>query len=119
MADLLADAVVGIHLAWIVFLVGGAAVGRRVRWVRRLHLLGLGFAIALTAGGWVCPLTHLEGWLRERGGGSGYSGTFLGYWAERLVYLEVPRWLVLVGAALVAAASAAAYLRAGRGRDSR
>lgn len=107
----LAEFVVLVHLAWIVFLIGGAVVGRRVRWVRRLHLAGLGFAMLLTAGGWICPLTYFEVWLREQGGGGGYRGTFLGHWAERLVYWEVPRWVVLLGVVMVAAVSMAAYGR--------
>lgn len=105
----LADAVVTLHLLWICFLVAGALVGRRVGWVRWLHLASLGFAILLTARGWICPLTHLEVWLRRRGGTPGYAGTFIGQYAERLVYLEVPRSVVLGGAVLVAAVSVVAY----------
>ncbi len=108
-AGLAADAVVVLHLGWILFLIFGALIGRRVRWVRWLHLGGLGFAGVLTARGGICPLTHLEGWLRGRAGGSAYVGTFLGHYAERLVYLEVSRETVLLGLLVVVLGSAAAY----------
>jgi len=106
----LADAVVVLHLGWILFLVFGAAVGVRCRAVRWVHLGALAFAGVLTARGGICPLTHLETWLRERAGGAGYPGTFVGHYAERLVYLEVPRAAVLIGVGAVAAASVAVYL---------
>ncbi|MHB8765302.1 MAG: DUF2784 domain-containing protein [Deferrisomatales bacterium] len=106
MRESLADAVVVLHLGWIAFLVLGAVPGRRVRWVRRLHLAALGFALTLTAAGWICPLTHLEVWLRGR---HGYAGTFVGHYAARLVYPEVSRGLVLAGAVLVTVLSLLVY----------
>lgn len=114
--SLLADAVVGLHAAWILFLVFGALAGRRVRWLRRLHLAGLGAALLLTAAGWVCPLTHLEVWLRDRAGSGGYAGTFLGHYAERLVYAPVPRPVVLAGTAAAALFSVLVYRRPGHRR---
>ncbi len=107
--SLLADAVVGLHAGWLLFLIFGALLGRRVRWVRRLHLAGLALALVLTAGGWLCPLTHLEVWLREQGGSAGYPGSFVGHYAERLVYAPVPRPVVLAGALAVAIFSLLAY----------
>ena len=121
MACVVADLVVVVHLAWILFLVFGAVAGRRWTWVKWLHLAALAFAVVLTAGGWICPLTHLEVWLRRGvpGAGGGYPGTFLGYYAERLVYLDVPRWAVLVTAIGIAAVSVWVYAGGSRrvGRD--
>jgi len=107
--SLLADAVVGLHAAWLLFLIFGALLGRRVRWVRRLHVAGLALALVLTAAGWLCPLTHLEVWLRGRGGSGAYSETFVGHYAERLVYAPVPRPVVLAGALAVTIFSLLAY----------
>lgn len=112
MHGILADLTVVAHLGWILFLVFGVVFGRRCRWVRLVHLAGLGFAVLLTASGRFCPLTYLEVWLRDRAAGpGGYRGSFIGYYAERLVYLEVPRGVVLAGACLILAVSLLAYLR--------
>jgi hypothetical protein len=106
----LAELTVVVHLGWILFLVFGVLLGRRFRWVRRLHLAGLGFAVMLTAFGWFCPLTHLEVWLRQQAAGHvGYRGSFIGHYANRLVYLDVPREAVLAGAIVLVLGSLAAY----------
>ncbi|GAB6062238.1 DUF2784 domain-containing protein [Deferrisoma palaeochoriense] len=105
----LADLVAWIHLGWVLFLVFGAALGCRHTWVRRLHLAGLGFAAWIVAGNRVCPLTHLEAWLREQGDAPGPSGTFLGRLAEAVVYAELPRVWVAAGFLAVAGASLGVY----------
>lgn len=109
----LADAVVVLHLLWILFLILGAMPGRRIRWVRWLHLSALAFSINLQLMRGVCPLTHLEVWLRRRSGGGDYTGSFLGHYAERLVYTRIdPVWL-LAGTLLVVAATLWTYWRTG------
>ena len=117
MLGVVADLVVILHLVWILFLIFGAVLGRRRVWIMRLHLLGLGFAVVLTAAGWICPLTHLEVWLRRQAGGagSGYRGTFVGHLVERLVYVNVPRSWVLVVVILIVAVSIWCYRGAMRG----
>lgn len=113
MTILLADIVVAAHLLWIGFLIFGALVGRKVRWVMWLHLASLGFSLVLQIFGWLCPLTHLEIWLREQAGG-GYSGPFIQHYVERLVYLDAPRWKVFVGTVVVIGGSGVLYWRAVR-----
>jgi hypothetical protein len=63
---LLADAVVLVHLGWIVFLFIGSIWGRKYKAVRIVHLGGLIFAIISEIFGWICPITHLEAWLRAK-----------------------------------------------------
>src|SRR3990172_1056576 len=102
-----ADLVVVIHLAWILFLILGALVGRYVVWVKRLHIGGLAFSLLLQVFSWYCPLTYLEVWLRARHDPSlSYTGSFIAFYAERLVYLEVPREAVLFMTGLLIAFSA-------------
>ncbi len=36
--------------------------------------------------GWICPLTPLEHWLRETGGGQGYQSGFIEYYVLPLLY---------------------------------
>lgn len=104
-----ADAVVVLHLLWIVFLVLGAIPGRRHAWIRWTHLGALAYSLALQAFGWICPLTHLEAWLRRQGGATPYEGTFIRHYVERIVYAEIPRGAVLLGTVIVVTLSLWVY----------
>lgn len=106
-----ADAVVALHLLWIVFLIAGAAGGVRWPWVKWTHLAALVFSVLLQAFGWVCPLTHLEAWLRAAGGAAPYEGTFIRHYLELLVYASLPPTAILLGTLLVIAISLWAYFR--------
>lgn len=106
-----ADAVVVLHLFWIVFLILGALPGSRWSWVKWTHLAALAFSIALQGFGWICPLTHLEVWLRSSGGAQPYEGTFIRHYAEQLVYAEIPRGALLAGTLMVVALSLWLYRR--------
>ncbi len=107
---LAADFVVLLHLLWIVFIIGGAVIGRWVRWVKWTHIGALTFSVLLQGFGWICPLTHLENWLRRRHDPSlAYSGDFIAQYAERLVYLQGPRPAVFFVTLVIVALSAWAY----------
>jgi len=104
-----ADAVVVLHLLWIVFLILGALPGRRWVWVKWMHLASLAFSIALQIFGWICPLTYLEIWLRKLGGAQPYEGTFIRHYVEQIVYAEIPRVVLLAGTLIVVVFSAWMY----------
>ncbi len=106
-----ADAVVVLHLFWIVFLILGALPGRRWVWAQWMHLASLAFSIALQIFGWICPLTYLEIWLRTLGGAQPYEGTFIRHYVEQIVYAEIPRGALLVSTLIVVALSLWLYLR--------
>ena len=107
---LAADFLVVIHLLWIVFLIGGAMIGRWIVWVKWLHVGALTFSLLLQVFRWICPLTFLEVWLRRRADPSGgYPGDFLAHYAERLVYLPVPPDAVLLATVFIVGLSAWAY----------
>lgn len=109
---LLADLVVLLHFLWILFILFGAFWGRRNRLVRAVHVAALAFALLLETFAWYCPLTYLEVWLRGRESpGAGYGGDFIVHYLERLVYLELPRPLLVAGTLLVVAGNAWLYLR--------
>ena len=92
-----ADVIVLTHFLWIIFLLFGAIWGVRNRTVKIIHLAGLFFAILIQVFGWYCPLTYLEFWLRSRHNPStSYAGSFIIYYVERLVYLEISRTGVLL-----------------------
>jgi hypothetical protein len=100
-----ADAIVVLHLLWIVFLILGALPGRRWPWVKWMHLASLAFSIALQVFGWICPLTYLEIWLRKLGGAQPYEGTFIRHYVEQLVYADIPHNALLTGTLVVVALS--------------
>lgn len=116
--QLLADAVLLLHFAVVVFVVGGLAVvlvGNAAgwRWVndwwfRLAHLLAIGVVVVQSWLGQHCPLTILESWLRVQAGDRAYRQSFIEHWVQRIIYYDVPLWaftLVYTGfAALVALA---------------
>jgi Protein of Unknown function (DUF2784) len=83
---LAAEAVLLLHLAFIVFAVLGAALTARWRWVVWVHVpaAAWGFFVELT--GRVCPLTDAENALRIRAGQSGYSESFLEHYLLAILY---------------------------------
>ncbi len=101
---LLADAVVLLHFAFVVFVIGGGFLAWRWRGAIIAHLPALLWGIWIELSGWICPLTPLENQLRERAGESGYQGGFIEHYIMPVLYppgLTHPVQWVL-GAALVA-----------------
>jgi len=82
----LADLVVLVHLAFIVFVVLGGVLALRWRWMPWVHLPAVVWSALLEFRGWICPLTPLENWLRRAGGGSAYSGGFVEQYVVPIVY---------------------------------
>jgi len=83
---LLADAVVAVHLGFIVFVAVG---GLLVLWRRRiaaLHLPALAWGIYTESTGTICPLTPLENALRRAAGEAGYAGGFIEHYVVNLIY---------------------------------
>jgi hypothetical protein len=83
---LLADAVVALHLAFIVFVMAG---GLLVLWRRALawlHLPALAWGIYTEWTGTICPLTPLENALRRAAGEAGYAGGFVEHYVVNVIY---------------------------------
>lgn len=100
----LADAVLVLHFAVVVFVVGGLVavlvgnLAARWRWVnhpvfRYLHLLAIGVVVVQAWLGQHCPLTLLESWLRVQAGTSAYRRSFIEHWLQRIVFHEAPLWV--------------------------
>jgi len=60
----LADLVLAVHAAFVVFAVAGGLLVLRWRWVAWLHVPALAWAAAIELVGGICPLTPLEDRLR-------------------------------------------------------
>ena len=84
--QVIADLVVLIHLAFIVFVVLGGVLALRWRWIPWLHLPAVLWSALLEFCGWICPLTPLENWLRLAGGTSEYPGSFVEQYVLPIVY---------------------------------
>ena len=81
-----ADVVIVIHLAFILFAVLGGFLVWRWRQLAWLHVPAFCWATAIELWGWICPLTPLENWLRERGGKAGYDTGFIEHYLLPLIY---------------------------------
>jgi hypothetical protein len=109
---ILADITVLIHFLWIVFLFFGAFWGRRSRIVKIFHLSGLAFALIIQIFNWYCPLTHLEAWLRAKHNPDlTYTGSFIIYYVERIVYMGISQTIVLLFTILLCGFNALFYLK--------
>ncbi|MFL5595203.1 MAG: DUF2784 domain-containing protein [Gemmatimonadaceae bacterium] len=83
---ILADLVLVVHLAFVVFVVaGGVLVLRRPR-LAWLHLPAVAWGVLIEYAGWICPLTPLENSFRMRGGEAGYSGGFVEHYVLAALY---------------------------------
>ncbi|MFL5543918.1 MAG: DUF2784 domain-containing protein, partial [Gemmatimonadaceae bacterium] len=83
---ILADLVLVLHLAFVIFVVAGAGLvihRPRVAW---LHLPAVVWGVLIEYAGWICPLTPLENSLRMRGGEAGYSGRFIEHYVLATLY---------------------------------
>ena len=83
LARLLADLVLLLHLAFVLFVVFGGLLVLRRRRIAWLHVPAFVWGAAIEFGGWICPLTPLENRLREMSGAGGYAGGYAGGFVER------------------------------------
>ena len=83
---LLADLVVVVHLAFLVFVAVGALLAWHRPWLVWLHAPSLSWAMASVTVGLPCPLTRLEKFLRELAGDEVYGGGFVDHYIEDVVY---------------------------------
>jgi len=82
----LADAVLVLHLGFVLFVVlGGLVVLRRPR-LAWLHIPAAIWGVLIEYMGWICPLTPLENSFRLRGGEAGYSGGFIQHYIQPVLY---------------------------------
>lgn len=106
----LADLTVGLHFAFVVFVVLGGLIALRRPRAAWLHLPAALWGVLVEYAGWICPLTPLEQWLRLRAGQAGYGGGFVEHYLLPVLYpagLGRPsQWLL---GTLILAINAAIY----------
>ena len=106
---MLADAVLALHVLFVLFVVGGFALiligARHWSWVRNrafriAHLAAIVFVAAEALLGVTCPLTYWEDLLRA----SGEERSFVGRWLAWLLYYNFPEWVFAIAYTVFAAA---------------
>jgi Protein of Unknown function (DUF2784) len=109
---LLADLIVVVHLAYLVFIpVGGFLAWRWPRLVP-IHLAAVAIALVSITIGFECPLTTWEQSLRRLGGQAAYTDGFIDHYLTGRVYPHGHDTLVqLVFGAAVLASYVGLYLR--------
>ena len=83
---LLAEIIVTLHLAFVLFAVFGGFLVLRWKGLRWLHLPAVLWAALNEFAGWVCPLTPLENWLREQSGAPRYHTGFIEHYLIPILY---------------------------------
>lgn len=101
MYNVLADIVVTLHFAFLLYVIVGQAlivVGACLRWqwvrnpwFRWSHVACIAIVVVETLAGVTCPLTDLEDWLRKLGGRQTEEDvSFVGRWLRELVFYDIP-----------------------------
>ena len=92
-----ADAVLLLHLGFILFVVFGGWLVLRKPKLMWFHLPAAAWGAYVEFSGRVCPLTPLENQLRIASGSAGYSGGFIERYLIPVVYPSgLDRWLQAV-----------------------
>jgi hypothetical protein len=96
-----AIAILSAHLLWIVAVIFGAFFTRgRPVW-SALHMVSLIWGILVEVFPLPCPLTMAEQFFEARAGVQAYQGSFLLHYVDRIVYPDIPWWVIgTVGASL-------------------
>jgi hypothetical protein len=82
----LSDLIVVAHLGFVLFAVLGGLLVLKWKSLAWIHVPALLWAALIELAGWVCPLTPLENWLREKGGGLVYRTGFIEHYILPLLY---------------------------------
>ena len=107
---LAADAVLLLHLGFILFVLLGGVLAVRWRWAPLLHLPAVAWGVYIELSGGLCPLTPLENRLRIAAGDAGYAGGFIEHYLLALIYpAGLTQDVQYVLAAIVVGVNALAY----------
>ena len=86
MYQFLADTVLAVHLAFIVFVLGGGLLALwrpRLAW---LHLPAAAWGAFIEIMGWICPLTPLENYFLQLACGISYRDDFIARYLWPIIY---------------------------------
>lgn len=102
-AGLLADLMLVLHAAIVLFVVLGQLLilmggWRRWAWIRHfgMRVAHVALVVVIVVQAWLgrlCPLTIWEQALRRHAGESSYGGSFVEHWLSRLIFFDAPWWV--------------------------
>ena len=103
-SNLMADLLVVLHLAFILFVVLGGFLVLKWRWVAFIHLPSVAWGALIEFQGWVCPLTPWEQKFRIMAGEAESSGGFIQHYLLPVIYPDALTrdWQFVLGASVVA-----------------
>ena len=107
---LAADALVGVHLLFVVFVVAGGFLMWRWPRIAWIHVPCAVWGALIELAGWICPLTPWENALRRAAGQEGYTGGFIEHYIIPVLYPgALTREIQVILGLLVLALNAVAY----------
>ncbi len=116
MQAVLADLILVVHFAFVLFVVGGLALiwtgaAAGWQWVRNFrfrvaHLAAIVFVAGEALAGVWCPLTLWEAQLR----GESAEKSFVAHWIHRLMFYDLPEWVFTIVYVAFAAAVLATWV---------
>jgi hypothetical protein len=83
---LAADAMVVLHLVFILWVILGGLGALRWPWLAGLHLPAVAWGAFIEFTGGICPLTPWENHLRQLAGEAGYAGGFIDHYLLPVIY---------------------------------
>lgn len=86
MYQILADTVLAVHLAFIIFVLCGGLLALWRPWLAWLHIPAAVWGSLIEFTGWICPLTPLENYFLELAGGNAYEGDFIARYLWPVIY---------------------------------
>ena len=83
---LLADLVILAHFAFVIFAVLGGILVLRWRKIVWIHLAAVVWSAAVEFFDWICPLTPIENWFREKAAEPIYHSDFIARYLLPVLY---------------------------------
>lgn len=101
---LMADVLLLVHGAFVLFVIAGGLLVRRWPRLAWVHVPAALWGAAIEFGGFICPLTPLEKAWRRAAGGEAYEGGFIEHYVTAALYpagltraVQVALGLVVLG----------------------
>jgi uncharacterized protein DUF2784 len=118
----LANLVLVVHLAFVIFVLCGGLLTLKWRWIAWLHLPAVVWGAVVEFTGWICPLTPLEHWLRAQDGETPDNSDFIAHYLLPILYPgDLTRGIQVLLGSVVVVLNAAVYWwlwRRTRGKQS-